>query len=54
MSKRVIAKLENLTHEEWLELRRTGIGGSDCAAALGLSKWQSQLGLWSGKACRGN
>ena len=46
MSKRVIAKLENLTHEEWLELRRTGIGGSDCAAALGMSKWKSQLGLW--------
>ena len=46
MSKRVIAKLENLTKEEWLELRRTGIGGSDCAAALGMSKWKSQLGLW--------
>lgn len=53
MSKRVIAKLENLTHEEWLELRRTGIGGSDCAAALGLSKWQSQLGLWLDKMGQG-
>lgn len=46
MSKRVIAKLENLSKEEWLELRRTGIGGSDCAAALGMSKWKSQLALW--------
>ena len=53
MSKRVIAKLENLTHEEWLELRRTGIGGSDCAAALGMSKWQSQLGLWLDKMGQG-
>ena len=53
MSKRVIAKLENLTREEWLELRRTGIGGSDCAAALGLSKWQSQLGLWLDKMGQG-
>ena len=49
MSKKVIAKLENLSREEWLELRRTGIGGSDCAAALGMSKWQSQLGLWLDK-----
>lgn len=53
MSKKVIAKLENLTHQEWLELRRTGIGGSDCAAALGMSKWQSQLGLWLDKMGQG-
>lgn len=53
MSKKVIAKLENLTREEWLELRRTGIGGSDCAAALGMSKWQSQLGLWLDKMGQG-
>lgn len=53
MSKRVIAKLENLSKEEWLELRRTGIGGSDCAAALGMSKWQSQLGLWLDKTGQG-
>lgn len=53
MSKKVIAKLENLSREEWLELRRTGIGGSDCAAALGMSKWQSQLGLWLDKMGQG-
>ncbi len=53
MSKRVLAKLENLSKEEWLELRRTGIGGSDCAAALGMSKWQSQLGLWLDKMGQG-
>ena len=53
MSKKVIAKLENITHEEWLELRRTGIGGSDVAAALGMSKWQSQLGLWLDKMGQG-
>lgn len=53
MSKKVIAKLENLSKEQWLELRRTGIGGSDCAAALGMSKWQSQLGLWLDKLGQG-
>ena len=32
--------------EEWLRLRKNGIGGSDAAAALGLSPWTSPLELW--------
>lgn len=32
--------------EEWLEARRRGIGGSDAAAALGVSPWMSPLELW--------
>lgn len=39
---------------EWLELRKSGIGGSDVAAALGLSKWKSQVGLWLEKTGRDN
>lgn len=31
------------------EERRTGLGGSDAAAALGLSPWQSPFGLWEVK-----
>lgn len=31
---------------EWHALRRTGIGGSDAAAAVGLSKWKSRLHLY--------
>ncbi len=34
---------------DWLELRRTGIGGSDAAAALGLSPWTSPVALWVDK-----
>lgn len=34
---------------DWLELRRTGIGGSDAAAALGLSPWMSPVALWVDK-----
>ena len=30
----------------WLEQRRTGIGGSDVAAILGLSKWKTPLDVW--------
>ncbi len=32
--------------ETWLAERRKGIGGSDAAAAAGLSKWKTPLQLW--------
>jgi putative phage-type endonuclease len=34
---------------EWLKARRSGLGGSDAAAVLGISKWKSPLALWSEK-----
>ena len=34
---------------EWHEARRHGIGGSDVAAALGISKYKTQLELWGEK-----
>jgi putative phage-type endonuclease len=34
---------------EWLTLRKRGLGGSDAAAALGLSRWKSPLELWAEK-----
>lgn len=36
------------TREEWLS-KRTGIGGSDCAAILGLSPWKTANDLWMEK-----
>ncbi len=33
----------------WLEARRKGLGGSDIAALLGVSKWGSPLTLWADK-----
>lgn len=35
---------------EWYELRTQGIGGSDAAAALGLSPWKKNTDLWKEKA----
>ncbi|ABR31320.1 hypothetical protein SU69_07490 [Thermosipho melanesiensis] len=35
-----------MSYEEWKELRRKGIGGSDAAPALGLSRWKSPLRLY--------
>jgi putative phage-type endonuclease len=36
-------------HETWLQARRTGIGGSDVAAILGLSKWKTPLQVYQEK-----
>lgn len=49
MSKTILAKTEGMSHEEWLYTRKCGIGGSDAAAACGLSRWKSPLALWKDK-----
>ena len=38
-----------MTREEWLSARRTGIGGSDIAAILGLSPWRTPLDVYRDK-----
>jgi putative phage-type endonuclease len=38
------------THEEWLEDRRKGIGGSDVGVVLGLNKYKSPYTLWAEKS----
>lgn len=39
----------NAINEAWLNERRKGIGGSDAAAVLGLSKWKTPLAVWQEK-----
>lgn len=34
---------------KWLAERRTGIGGSDAAALMGVSRWKTPLALWAEK-----
>lgn len=38
-----------MTRGEWLAQRKTGIGGSDAAAVLGLSKWATPLQVYLDK-----
>lgn len=38
-----------IDRQEWLEARRKGIGGTDAAAILGLSKWRSAVDVWEDK-----
>lgn len=43
---------KNLSRGEWLEVRKSGIGGSDAAAAVGLNPYVSPLELWLDKTGR--
>ncbi|MEN7528630.1 lambda-exonuclease family protein [Cupriavidus sp. DL-D2] len=43
---------KKLSRDDWLAVRKTGIGGSDAAAAVGLNPYQSQLELWLEKTGR--
>ena len=38
--------------EEWLELRRSGIGGSEVGTIMGLNRWESAFTLWAKKTGR--
>lgn len=41
-----------LDRQQWLEVRRGGIGSSDAATAVGLNPYKSQLALWMDKTGR--
>ena len=41
-----LAKTLDMPREQWLELRRRGIGGSDAAAILGMNPWKSPMDVW--------
>ncbi|VVP70992.1 hypothetical protein PS918_01107 [Pseudomonas fluorescens] len=43
---------KELPREDWLAVRKQGIGSSDAAAAVGLNPYKSQLELWLEKTSR--
>lgn len=47
-----LVKTNDLSREDWLTVRKNGIGSSDAAAAVGLNPYQSQLELWMIKTGR--
>lgn len=55
MSRHVALRLvetKDLGREEWLKVRKQGIGSSDAAAAVGLCPYKSRLELWMEKTGR--
>ena len=49
----VYADTREMTHEEWLESRRNGIGGSDASAILGVNPYSSPLRVYMDKIGKG-
>ena len=47
-----LVKTNELNRDQWLEVRKNGIGSSDAAAAVGLNPYKSQLELWMEKTGR--
>ncbi|MCP1399259.1 putative phage-related endonuclease [Bacillus cereus] len=49
MEANVLITTEDMAHEQWLEARKSGIGGSDAAAIAGLNKWSSPIRVYYDK-----
>lgn len=47
-----LVKTQDLDRDQWLNVRKGGIGSSDAAAAVGLNPYKSQLQLWMEKTGR--
>lgn len=47
-----LVRTNNLDRDQWLSVRKGGIGSSDAATAVGLNPYKSQLELWMEKTGR--
>jgi len=47
-----IAEVDQLSHREWLEVRKQGIGGSDISALAGCNPWKSAIHVFLEKTGR--
>ena len=47
-----LVKTNDLSRDQWLSVRKGGIGSSDAASAVGLNPYKSQLELWMEKTGR--
>ena len=46
MSAIILTSTENMPYKDWLEWRRSGIGGSDASVVCGINKYKSPVELW--------
>lgn len=49
MSAIEVAKTLDMTRDEWIKLRRKGLGGSDAAAIIGLDRYRSPFDVYADK-----
>jgi putative phage-type endonuclease len=45
----IIADTREITEDQWLEIRKSYIGGSDASAILGLNQYKSSFGIYAEK-----
>jgi putative phage-type endonuclease len=43
---KIVVSTEGLPHEQWLEYRKHGIGGSDASVVSGINRYKSPVELW--------
>ena len=46
---KVIADVSKMSYEQWLEMRKNSVGGSEVAAVVGLSRWKTSFEVWGEK-----
>lgn len=46
---KILSGTLHMPREEWLALRKRGIGGSDAGAICGLNRWRSAIDVWHDK-----
>lgn len=46
MNAEILIATNEMSHDQWLEMRKQGIGGSDVAAIAGLNKWKSPVAVY--------
>lgn len=49
---KIIRSTENMPYEEWLDFRKSGIGGSDASVVYGINRYKSPVELWMEKTGR--
>lgn len=49
MAMNIATSTKNMAREEWLKIRRRGIGGSDASAVAGLNRYKSPVGVFLDK-----
>ena len=52
MAAKIVISTENLPYEEWLDFRKTGIGGSDASVVCEMNRYKSPVELWMEKTNR--
>lgn len=53
MKVKVLADTKDLSREQWLGIRKQGLGGSDAAAVCGLNPYRSPVAVWADKTAEG-